>query len=459
MTTCGFQLFFGKVYSSYSHKWVFLYAFALFKIGPLLCGAANSSAMFIIGRAIAGAGGAGILSGAFIIISEAVSLERRANFSALIWAMYGLASCSGPLVGGVFTERVTWRWCFYLNLPVGALTAVVVIFFLESYRPSTSVRSLSLRKKLLDLDPLGSTLFISAVICLLLALQYAGTTWAWDSGRIVALLMLFGFLLILFGFLQASLGDNATWPKQVATQRSMFFGSIFSFCMGASYLIFAFYIPYYLQGIKNLNPLLAGVGVLPLILGQVGANLLGGVLVTRIGYYVPFMWLSVVFMAVGSGLLTTLTRDSSLGKWVGYQIIDGVGIGFGWQQGALAAQTVLDAVDVPVGTAIAVFMLLFGGAVFVSVANSVFTNSLVRELTAARIVGIDPATVVHLGATQLRQMVSGAELEAVLDGYMAALTDVYRVALILACISAVGVVGMEWIDVRKKGVKVAGGAA
>jgi MFS family permease len=98
MQLTGFQLFFGKMYSFYSHKWVFLFGFSLFEIGSLLCGAANSSAMFIVGRAIAGLGGAGVLSGSFIIISTVVSLERRANFSALIWAMYGIASCSGPLV-------------------------------------------------------------------------------------------------------------------------------------------------------------------------------------------------------------------------------------------------------------------------------------------------------------------------------------------------------------------------
>jgi MFS family permease len=161
-------------------------------------------------------------------------------------------------VGGVLTERVTWRWCFYLNLPIGsvhtqcthnlllilssAVTAVVLIFFLKTRRPPLTSNHKSWRGRTLELDPLGNTLFITAVICLLLALQYGGTTWAWDSGRIVALLMLFGFLMILFGILQLSMGEAATWPKRIASQRSMFFGSIFSFCLGASYLVFAFYM-------------------------------------------------------------------------------------------------------------------------------------------------------------------------------------------------------------------------
>jgi MFS family permease len=186
---------------------------------------------------------------------------------------------------------------------------------------------------------------------------------------------------------------------------------------------------------------------------------MSGALITKMGYYVPFMWLSVIFMAVGSGLLTTLTQHSSIGMWVGYQIIDGIGIGFGWPIGALAAQTVLDPSDIPVGTAIAVFMLLFGGAVFVSAANSIFTNSLVNGLTAANIQGVDPNAVVHLGATQLRHIVRSEDLDAVLDAYMGGLTDVYRLALVLACICAAGAIGMEWIDVRKKKVSALGSAA
>jgi MFS family permease len=214
-----------------------------------------------------------------------------------------------------------------------------------------------------------------------------------------------------------------------------------------------------LQAVKGYNALLAGVGILPLILGQVGGNLMSGALITKMGYYVPFMWLSVVFMAIGSGLLTTLTQHSSTGMWVGYQIIDGIGIGFGWPIGALAAQTVLDSSDIPVGTAIAVFMLLFGGAVFVSAANSIFTNSLVNGLTAANIQGVDSNAVVHLGATQLRHLVHPEDLGAVLDAYMKSLTDVYRLALVLACMCAAGAIGMEWVDVRKKKVSAMGTAA
>lgn len=123
-----------------------------------------------------------------------------------------------------------------------AVTAVVLVFFLKDQETQTKPTKMLLWKRILELDPLGNTFFITAVICLLLALQYGGTTWAWSSSRIVALLVLFCLLIISFGGLQLFLGEAATWPKRVATQRSVFFGSIFSFCLGASYLVFAFYM-------------------------------------------------------------------------------------------------------------------------------------------------------------------------------------------------------------------------
>jgi hypothetical protein len=128
---------------------------------------------------------------------------------------------------------------------------VVLIFFLKTRQPPLTSNHKSWQGRVLELDPLGNTLFITAVICLLLALQYGGTTWAWDSGRIVALLMLFGFLMVLFSILQVSLGEAATWPRRIASQRSMFFGSVFSFCLGASYLVFAFYMSVAGPNIEN----------------------------------------------------------------------------------------------------------------------------------------------------------------------------------------------------------------
>jgi MFS family permease len=130
MTTCAFQLFFGKMYTLYSLKWTFMWSLFVFEVGSLICAAAPSSAVFIVGRALAGLGGSGVLCGSLVIISYSVPLKVRPNYTGLIGGMFGVASVSGPLMGGALTDAVSWRWCFYINLPVGYVISALHLYLL-----------------------------------------------------------------------------------------------------------------------------------------------------------------------------------------------------------------------------------------------------------------------------------------------------------------------------------------
>ncbi|KAH7045202.1 major facilitator superfamily domain-containing protein [Macrophomina phaseolina] len=456
-TTCAFQLPFGKLFSFYSRKWTFLIALLIFELGSVICGAASTSAMFIAGRAIAGLGGAGVLSGALIIVAFSVPLEKRSNFTALIGGMFGIASVSGPLMGGAFADHVSWRWCFYINLPVGAVTTAVLLVWLHDGRTKRGAGGPFL-EQLRTLDPLGNALFLGSIICLLLALQWGGTTYEWSNGRVVALFVMFGVLLAGFIALEVHVEPRrATVPPHIARQRSIAFGSVFALCIGAAFFLFVYYLPYYFQAIKGASALRSGIDVLPLILMQVVGTVVAGALTQKLGYYMPFVVLSVVFMSAGAGLLTLLATDSSTGAWAGYQLVFGFGAGLGFQQASLAAQAVLPQAEVATGTAIAMFVQLLGGAVFVSVGENVFTNRLVEGIAAAQIPGLDAQTVVAMGATELRRLVPSEHVGAVMAAYMDALVRVYRVGLIVACLSGLGAVGMEWVDVRGKSLGAASG--
>ncbi|KAF2205451.1 putative MFS multidrug transporter [Delitschia confertaspora ATCC 74209] len=448
ITTCAFQLFYGKLYTLYSLKAVFLSSLLLFEVGSLICAVAKTSLDFIVGRAIAGLGGAGVLCGSLVIVSVVVPLRKRASFTGLIGGCFGIAAVSGPLIGGVLTDRVSWRWCFYINLPFGAVTALVLIFFLHIHgqRPHTG----TFREQIVHLDIPGNILFIASVICLLLALQWGGVIEPWSSGRVVALLVMFAVLLLAFIAVQRWRGDTATVPWRVAKQRSMAFGSIFAFMIGAAFFLFVFYLPYYFQAIKNTSALRSGIDVLPLILSQVVGTILAGALTTQTGYYMPFICLSTVFMSVGAGLITLLEVDTSVAKWVGYQIVFGIGAGLGFQQVTLAAQAVLTRKDVPTGTGIAMFVQLFGGAVFVSAGLNVFTSTLITEIVKAQVPGLDPAMIVSAGATELRRLVAPEYVGVVLKAYMRALVKTYQVGVVVACLSGVGAVGMEWVNIKGK---------
>jgi hypothetical protein len=228
----------------------------------------------------------------------------------------------------------------------------------------------------------------------------------------------------------------------------MAFGAVFAFFIGAAFFLFVYYLPYYFQAIKDTSALQSGIDVLPLILAQVVGTILAGALTSQTGYYMPFIYLSSVFMAVGAGLITLFEVDTSTAKWIGYQIVFGIGAGLGFQQVTLAAQAVLDQKDVAVGTGIAMFTQLFGGALFVSVGLNVFTNKLVSNIIAAQVPGLNPATIISAGATEIRKIVAPEYIQVILEAYNDALVEAYKIGLITSCLSILGAFGMEWVNVK-----------
>lgn len=449
LTTCAFQLMFGKFYTFFSIKWVFLTAIAIFELGSLICGAAPNSVALIVGRAIAGLGSAGIFSGGLIIIAYSVPLEKRPIYTGLIGGMYGIASVAGPLMGGAFTEYVTWRWCFYINLPVGAVTFILIVLFFKSPKREKEA-SVGFSARLKQFDIPGTIVFIPAIVCLLLALQWGGTEYPWKSGRIIALFVLFGILIIAFCVIQYWKGDTATVPPKVLV-RSVVAGSWFGICLGGAFFIMIYYLPIWFQAIQGVTATESGIRNLPMILSQVFASVASGVLITKLGYYTPWLYVSTALMAIGAGLLSTMTLGSSIGMWLGYQVIFGLGTGFGFQQPLIAAQTVLPLEDVPIGTAAVMFIQLLGGALFVSVAQNIFSNALLTNLIAG-VPGLNPEIVISTGATNLVNAV-GTSIDQVLLAYNAALMKTFQIAIILSCLSIFGAIFMEWRSVKAQKVE------
>ena len=191
-----------------------------------------------------------------------------------------------------------------------------------------------------------------------------------------------------------------------------------------------------------------------LILSQVVSSITAGIAITAFGYYTPFMYLSSVVMSIGAGLVSTWKVDSKIGMWIGYQVLFGLGTGFGFQQPMMAAQTCLPLADVPIGTSYIMFVQMLGGAMFVSVAQNIFQNKLVTNLAAA-VPGIDPAFIASVGATQLRTAVKDSDLAAVLVEYNSALDSVFQVAVALGSLSIIPALFMQWRSVKGKKIEMA----
>ncbi|KAF2758457.1 MFS general substrate transporter [Pseudovirgaria hyperparasitica] len=444
LTTAATQLVFGKIYQFYSPKTVYLICIVVFELGSAISGAAPNSGALIAGRAISGLGASGMQNGSVIIFMHIVPLHRQPIFQGLMGMVFGISSVLGPLLGGVFTDHLSWRWCFYINLPIGGVAFVVIFFImkLDIQRPA----KLTIPQQLLKLDPIGNAFFVPGIVCLLLALQWGGGSYPWSNPRIIALLVLAPILLITFIVSQCILGERAMVPLRIVRQRSIAASTLFAFCVGGLMIVVIYYLPLWFQAIKGASAQKSGFMQIPTILSMVVASVLGGVAIKNIGYYAPFMIATSVLTAIGAGLLSTLNPASGHPQWIGYQFIFGFGLGLGMQQSATAVRASLSKKDVSIGVACVFFCMTLGQALFLAVAQSIFQSQFRSKLSA--MTGFDVAAVIGSGATEFRQIVPVQKLPAVLEAYSESVTNTFYIPVAVACLSIVGSGCVEWKNIK-----------
>ena len=359
-------------------------------------------------------------------------------------------------IGGAFTAKVTWRWCFYINLPIGGVALAVIIFFFQPVShggEDTANRSLTWRQRLGQFDVLGTTFFLAGTVCLLVALQWGGSTYAWSSGRVVALLVVFAVCLAAFIIIQFHRPETATVDPRLMRKRSIGAAGVFTFCLGSAFFVAIYYLPIWFQAVQGVSAYESGIRNIPFLVAAVVGTILAGALVSKTGYYAPFMLASSAFTALGAGLLTTFDLDTGHAKWIGYQVVVGLGIGLGLQQPQIAIQAVLHISDIPVATALMFFLQLCGAAVFVSVAESVLSNRVINYISQ-HVPNVDAAQVALAGATSFRGLVPAEYVSGIVREYNEALTQVFEIALVMACLTTVGSLAMEWRSVKGKKMEV-----
>jgi MFS family permease len=240
LTNCCLTLVFGKLYTFYSTKWVYLTALGIFEIGSLICGATPSSLGLIIGRAIAGLGSCGIYSGSMIILSQSVPLQKRPLCTSLVGGLYGVAGVAGPLLGGAFTDYVSWRWCFYINPLFGAVTALFILLFFDAKEPIKSPGKI--KEQILQFDLIGIFFFLPCMITLLLALQWGGQQYNWGNGHIIGLFVSSICLLSIFIVVQWRQKERAMVTLRMIKNKNVWGASLFNFCITGSFLVFSYFV-------------------------------------------------------------------------------------------------------------------------------------------------------------------------------------------------------------------------
>lgn len=450
LAVCATQLTWGKVYLLFPVKRVFIGSIFVFEVGSVISAAAPSSAVFIVGRAVSGLGSAGMTGGSLLIMAQCVPLHKRPVFIALIGAMEALGYIMGPLLGGAITDKASWRWCFWINLPVGAVTIVVLQLLLKPPRNTKIDLALSIPfvAKLKRFDWWGALALGPAVLSLILALQWGGSKYPWSDARILVPLIIGAVLLVVFFVLQVYIApEKATIPVRVLKSRSVIFGALFSFSLSAALALWTYYLPLWFQGVKGASALDTGVMLLPAILGLIGGVIIGSSLVTWIGYYTPLAVACGILAPVAGGLLTTLRHDTPQPVWIGYLVFVGVACGLGFQQPQIAVQTVLDDQDVPAGTALIFFSQSIAMAIFISLGNSIFLNSLIARLKVTA-PAVSSKTLLAHGATTLMTAVPEKLRDAVLRAYNDAICSVFYAALAMCGLVAFLAWGMEFRSIK-----------
>ncbi|MFE2239311.1 DHA2 family efflux MFS transporter permease subunit [Streptomyces virginiae] len=421
----------GKLGDQYGRKKLFQYAIVLFLIGSALCGLAQDMPQLIGFRALQGLGGGGLIVLSMAIVGDIVPPRERGRYQGLFGGVFGATSVLGPLLGGLFVDNLSWRWVFYINLPIGLVALVVIAAALHiPARPSKHT-----------IDYLGTFLIACVATCLVLVASL-GATWGWGSARIIGVAVL-GVLLLAAFLLVERKAAEPVLPLGLFRIRTFTLCSAISFVVGFAMFGAMVYLPTFLQIVQGVSPTMSGVHMLPMVIGMLISSTASGQIVSRTGRWKVFPLAGTAVTAIGLLLLHQLHRTSSTWEMSLYFFVFGAGLGLVMQVLVLVVQNAVSYADLGVATSGATFFRSIGASFGVAIFGTVFTNQLADKL-AASLAGVTlpaDAGIPQLEADPRAIGSLPADLRPrVLDAYATAITDVFLyavpvvlIAFVLAC--------------------------
>ncbi|KAB8291370.1 hypothetical protein EYC80_010050 [Monilinia laxa] len=379
LTTTAFTPVFGQAADIFGRRAMTLISILVFAVGSAVSGPAPNLGALITGRAVQGIGCAGINTMVELVVCDLVPLRERGKFMGFIFGIYAISTTIGPLIGGVFSTRVTWRWIFYLNLPLSGLTLAMVIASLGALPKGSKVSLPSLKR----IDITGNAILIAAVTSILIALTWGGGQEPWSSWRTIVPLTL-GLVGIFVFLLFESKTSEPSTPLRLFANRTSLVGLWCAFIHNMLIFWILFILPIYFQAVLRGSAFRSGVNILPTAAVCMPFTIMSGAIMTKIGRYRPLLIIGFTIFPIAFGLFTMLDQNSSTGHWVGFQIIAALAIGIIMPVTLQTILTPLAEAEVATATATWAFMrgfgTIWGAAIPLSVFNSRFDSLLVARL-------------------------------------------------------------------------------
>ncbi|KAI1780331.1 MFS general substrate transporter [Hypoxylon cercidicola] len=431
----------------WGRKPVVLASVALFAAASVVAATSTSMPMLIVGRALQGTAGGGLMQLVSIIISDLFSMRHRALYLSAMGLVWVLAGTAGPVVGGALSQYASWRWCFWINVPVCALAFVVILLFLNVHNPRTK-----LSDGLRAVDWFGTVSILAVTLLLLLGLDFGGETFPWNSPKVICLLV-FGTVVIGFFFYsEKRLAKYPLMPLSIFKDLSNNAVIVVAFTHSMASSAIEYYLPLYFQSVKQASPVESGVLILPLIITCATVDILGGVFMHQIGRYRELIWAGTILLTLGTGLYILFGTDTNLGTIIGFQIIFGIGMALLFQTPMMALQNSVSQADTATATATLGFLRNLATSLSIVLGGVVFQNSMTARAPILAASGLNQSELEALSGYQAaanleitKTIDDAAQRRVVQDAFAWSIRNMF---IMYTGIAAIGVVASIFIKQR-----------
>ncbi|KAJ5475214.1 hypothetical protein N7539_008280 [Penicillium diatomitis] len=375
LSSTVFQPSFASLSNIFGRRPLVLIALLFFCVGAIIAAIGNNFTYMLVGRTIQGIGGGGIIALSEIIVTDLVPLRDRGRYFGIISAMWSIGSVTGPILGGGFAEKVSWRWIFYINLPFVGVGAVFVIYFLN-----LKILPSSLAEKLRRIDYIGTFIFVGSISSFLIPLTWGGVSYPWSSWHTLVPLCIGAAGLLVFAFYEARFARDPIIPPMIFQNRTATVSFIGSILQGLILWCTLYYLPLYYEAVKEYSPILSGVALFPETFTVAPSAVVAGILITHTGNYRSVIWAGWLISTIGLGLMCIIKPSTSIAGWILLNVVPGIGLGLLFPSLGYAVQASAAPENLAIAVAMFSFFRAMGQAIGVAVGGVVFQNRMRQNL-------------------------------------------------------------------------------